>query len=261
MRELMTNCEACGCEIYCENGFYQGDEELRVCLACSSHVRTYTATLLRCFKEMESEENRVPMEAYMRNQFSFYGIKTPERNAALKDFVKQYGDPPLQELPSVTKLLWDEPGRECQYAALYLLSRQVKKLTLDHLPLLEELIVKKSWWDTIDGIAPNLAGSIFLKHGDGGYPERWITSDHIWLNRSAILYQLKYKDKTEEDRLFGYIRKKQDSKEFFIQKAIGWALREYSKTNPTAVEDFIENEDLAPLSEREGMKHINKIRG
>ncbi|MEW4328707.1 DNA alkylation repair protein [Rossellomorea marisflavi] len=261
MREHVTNCAACSDNIYCEDGFYKGDEDLGICLECSTNVRTYTEALLQRLKEMGTEDNREPMEAYMRNQFSFYGIRTPERNAALKDFVKQYGDPPLQELPSVTKLLWDEPERECQYAALYLLSRQVKKLTLDHLPLLEELIVKKSWWDTIDGIAPNLAGIIFLKHGDGGYPERWISSEHIWLNRSAILYQLKYKDKTDEHRLFGYIRKKQDSKEFFIQKAIGWALREYSKTNPETVEDFISNEDLAPLSEREGMKHINKIRG
>ncbi len=261
MRELVTNCAVCGCDIYCEDGFYKGDEELGACLGCSNSVRTYTAALLQRFKEMGSEENRGPMEAYMRNQFSFYGIRTPERNASLKDFVKQHGDPTLEQLPSVITILWREPERECQYAALYLLSRQIKKLNLDHLPLLEKLIVKKSWWDTIDGIAPNLAGSIFLKYGDGGYPERWITSDHIWLNRSAILYQLKYKDKTDEDRLFGYIREKQDSKEFFIQKAIGWALREYSKTKPETVEDFIANEDLAPLSEREGMKHINRNRG
>ncbi|PFA68108.1 DNA alkylation repair protein [Bacillus sp. AFS015802] len=218
----------------------------------------YADQLIALLKHHQNSANREAMEAYMRNQFEFFGIKTPERTALLRDFLKENGKPPIEELPAIVRSLWSEPQRECQYVALSLLDKQSRYLVKEHLPLLEEMITDKSWWDTIDHIASNHVGRIFQTEEDDTYLEKWIHSDHMWLNRIAILYQLKYKEKTDEARLFRYISMHNQSKEFFIQKAIGWALREYSKTNPEAVEMFIETVELAPLSKREGLKHLNR---
>jgi 3-methyladenine DNA glycosylase AlkD len=124
--------------------------------------------------------------------------------------------------------------------------------------LLERLITTKSWWDSVDSIAP-LVGELARK-----YPElveeninHWSKHDNYWLRRASILFQLKYKDETNEALLYDYMVKNADSKEFFIQKAIGWALREYSKTNPKSVKAFIEGNQLAPLSIREGSKYLS----
>jgi 3-methyladenine DNA glycosylase AlkD len=219
----------------------------------------YADRLVSLLKENRNEENREAMERYMRNQFAFFGIKTPERTALLRGFLKANGKPPLEDLPAIVRSLWKEPQRECRYAALSLMDKQVKHLSREHLPLLEEIILSESWWDTIDHIAPHLAGRIHEKEHADDYLEKWIQADNFWLNRTAILHQLRYKEKTDENRLFRYILKHNESKEFFIQKAIGWALREYSKTNPEAVKRFIGSENLAPLSMREGLKHINKM--
>jgi 3-methyladenine DNA glycosylase AlkD len=218
----------------------------------------YADKLITLLKQHQNSENQEAMEAYMRNQFRFFGIRTPERTTLLRDFLKENGKPSIEELPAIVHSLWSEPQRECQYVALGLIDKQSKYLTKEHLPLLEEMIVTKSWWDTIDHIAPNQVGKIFQKEEDDTYIEKWIHSDNMWLNRIAILYQLKYKAKTDEERLFRYIVMHHQSKEFFIQKAIGWALREYSKTNPEAVKSFIQSEELAPLSKREGLKHVNR---
>jgi 3-methyladenine DNA glycosylase AlkD len=218
----------------------------------------YSDKLITRLKDHQNSENQEAMEAYMKNQFQFFGIKTPERTALFRDFLKENGKPSLEELPAIVRSLWFEPQRECQYVALGLIDKQSRYLTKEHLPLLEEMIVTKSWWDTIDHIASYHVGEIYQKEEDDTYLEKWIHSENMWLNRIAILYQLKYKVKTDEDRLFRYILLHQKSKEFFIQKAIGWALREYSKTNPEAVKNFIASEELAPLSKREGLKHVNR---
>ena len=218
----------------------------------------YSDKIITLLKKHQNSENREAMEAYMRNQFQFFGIRTPERTALLRDYLEENGKPPVEELPDIVRSLWSEPQRECQYFALSLLDKQSRHLTKEHLPLLEELITDKSWWDTIDHIAPNHVGKIYQTEEDDAYLEKWIHSDHMWLKRISILHQLKYKEKTDQDRLFRYILLHNESKEFFIQKAIGWALREYSKTDPEAVQQFIESENLAPLSKREGMKHIHR---
>jgi 3-methyladenine DNA glycosylase AlkD len=219
----------------------------------------YADRLVSVLRENRNEENREAMENYMRNQFAFFGIKTPERTALLRDFLKKNGKPPVEDMTAIVRSLWSEPQRECRYAALSLLDKQAKYLSREHLPLLEEMILSESWWDTIDHIAPHLAGRIHDKEGADDYLEKWIRSENFWLNRTAILHQLRYKEKTDENRLFRYILMHNESKEFFIRKAIGWALREYSKTNPKAVKEFIEREEISTLSKREGLKHINRL--
>ena len=122
------------------------------------------------------------------------------------------------------------------------------------------MIITKSWWDTVDRIASRLVGFYFREHKEliEPYTEKWMYYGNMWLQRTALLFQLKYKKETDTDLLFGYIQALAESPEFFIQKAIGWALREYSKTAPKTVKQFVDSTLLAPLSKREALKIINK---
>ena len=219
----------------------------------------YADKLIALLNDHQNSENREAMEAYMRNQFQFFGIRTPERTVLLRDFLKENGKPAIEEFPDIVRSLWSgaSAGMSIRRSRPDLINKS-RYLTKEHLPLLEEMIVTKSWWDTIDHIASNHVGKIYQNEEDDTYLEKWIQSDNMWLNRIAILHQLKYKENTDEARLFRYIKMHHQSKEFFIQKAIGWALREYSKTNPEAVKRFIDSEELAPLSKREGLKHVNR---
>lgn len=200
------------------------------------------------------------MAAYMRNQFPFLGIQTPERNALLKAFVRKHGKPEDEAtLERVVNLLWEAPEREFQNVAMSLLDARGKRTEASRIVLLEALIMKKSWWDTVDFLAGNAAGKYLIHYPEhiASYPDRWIQSDHLWLRRSALLYQLSYKDKTDEARLFSYIRSCAHEQEFFIAKAIGWALRQYAKVNADAVIAFVDKEPLQPLSKREALKNLS----
>jgi 3-methyladenine DNA glycosylase AlkD len=218
----------------------------------------YTKELYDNFRLNQNEMNRPSMERYMKNHFRFLGIKTPERRQLIKDVVQQHGLP--NDL-SILKEIWDLEEREFQYVALDLLSKEYKKAEKERIQFYEQLITDKSWWDTVDTIAGSLISLHFLRFPDliHDYTGKWIQSENMWLQRAAILHQLKFKQQTDEERLFKYIKIVSSSKEFFIQKAIGWALREYSKINPTSVKDFVtKNENiLAPLSKREALKRIN----
>lgn len=210
------------------------------------------------YEEHRNEENAGPMKKYMKDHFPFLGIKSPLRKELEKQFFKETGilkEPFDKEF--VTGL-WEKNEREYHYTAITYMGKFIKKLPKDVIHFLEMLITTKSWWDSVDSIAP-LVGELARK-----YPEiieetinGWSVDDNFWLRRSAILFQLKYKQHTNEALLFEYIVKNADSKEFFIQKAIGWALREYSKTNPVSVKEFIEGNKLAPLSIREGSKYVS----
>jgi 3-methyladenine DNA glycosylase AlkD len=155
--------------------------------------------------------------------------------------------------------LWDLPEREYQQAALDILEKVKKDLTTNDMSWLSTLIVKKSWRETIDVLSPRIMGYMFLTNHElvPLYANKWIENENIWLQRAPILYQLKYKEKTNEVRLFRYILRRASSDEFFVQKAIGWALREYAKTNPDNVKSFVSQHPLKPLSEREALKHFS----
>ncbi|ULL18062.1 DNA alkylation repair protein [Paenibacillus sp. H1-7] len=221
-------------------------------------MNAYTEQIVRMFAQHHNAEDAVAMKQYMRNQFEFLGIRKPQRESLFKQFIQEQGVPSIELLPDIITELWNLPEREYQYTALDILAKSVKRLNPNHMSLLERLIVNKSWWDTVDGIAPNMAGHLLRQYPEliAMYAEPWIESDNMWLNRSAILFQLKYKQHTDEKLLYDYIVRKADSNEFFIQKAIGWALREYAKTNPGSVQQFIDSHELKPLSRREGLKHL-----
>ncbi len=198
------------------------------------------------------------MKAYMRNQFEFLGIKGPAQKALLKQFVAEQGLPDLAELENMVRSLWTWPEREYHYVALSLLSKRQKQLTPDVVPLLEHLITTHSWWDTVDAIASHNVGQLLLQYPDHreAVITAWRVSENIWLRRTTLLFQLGYKAQTDEALLFSLIQQNQASKEFFIQKAIGWALREYSKVAPEAVQGFVAEAPLAPLSRREALKWL-----
>jgi 3-methyladenine DNA glycosylase AlkD len=222
-------------------------------------METYSRNLMNYFVKLKNNENRPAMEAYMKNKFQFLGIKAPERTQALRQFLKENGAPSnLDEI----KEIWELNEREFQYIALSLLDRQYKKAEIERINFYEDLVIDKSWWDTVDTIAGRLISFHFLKYPEliNVYANKWISSDNMWLNRTALLFQMKFKEKTDQERLFKYCKLMSSSNEFFIQKAIGWALREYSYINATEVEKFIHQTNLASLSKREGLKNIDKLR-
>ena len=142
---------------------------------------------------------------------------------------------------------------------MFLLEKMREKLPESTIDLIEELIVTKSWWDTIDYLASHEAGYYFRRFPTTRETHlvRWRQSGNFWLRRSAILFQLKYKKETDTALLFTIIQENLGSDEFFVNKAIGWALREYSKVDKTAVTHFVQNTPLHPLSQREALKWLN----
>ncbi len=194
---------------------------------------------------------------YMRNKFAFYGCKSPVWKGIVKEIIREKGVLTGDSLRQFVRICFEDPHREMQYAGLLMLERRVKKEDITLIEFLEECILTKSWWDTVDWIA-KLVGWHFLRFPKLQHPtcEKWMESGEMWLQRVAIIHQLTYREKTDEKLLFEMILHVADSKEFFVQKACGWALRQYSKVEPDAVRVFISNHQLSPLTVREGLRLI-----
>ncbi len=224
----------------------------------TNSTHSYVQKLVTIYSKHTDVEFARWSKNYLRNQFDFLGIRTPIRRKLTKQFIKESGLPQQEELKDVILMLWELPEREYQKAALDILEASKKKLTKDDMSWLSSLIVKKSWWDTIDVLSPHIMGYMFSIQPEliPSFADKWIEDDNIWLQRSAILYQLKYKDETDEELLFRYILRRATSDEFFVQKAIGWILREYAKTRPENVKAFVRNHHLKPLSKREALKYL-----
>lgn len=197
-------------------------------------------------------------KAYMKNHFDFFGIKSPLRKQIQKPFLANAYLPPKVELPKIIHHLWDKPQREFHYFSQELAQKFTKKLELKDIELFEFMVTNQSWWDTVDFIAVNLIGPYLQQFPDQQEPlsKKWLASDYLWLQRTALLFQLKYKDEMDTHLLSANIEALLDSKEFFINKAIGWVLREYAKTNPSWVKEFVETHELTKLSRREALKHF-----
>ena len=206
------------------------------------------------FRDAANPEQAVKMSAYMRDQFEYLGIQTPLRRKLSRDFIKAY-------ITVDWKILfkcWEQQEREFQYLALDCLDRVKSTLTPADIPNCRRLIIEKSWWDTVDGIDV-IVGDIAFR-----YPEindillQWSTDENIWLRRTAIDHQLTRKNKTDTALLEQIIVNNLGQSEFFINKSIGWSLRDYSKTNPDWVRAFIEKykSRLSTLSIKEASKYI-----
>ncbi|MFM2133295.1 MAG: hypothetical protein RL156_576 [Bacteroidota bacterium] len=212
------------------------------------------------FEQHRNPKRASSMSAYMRNQFPFYGIGSVARTQLVASVYHDVGIPSPDETRSIARRLWKLPERELQYAAVDVMLRYKKHFTADDVELIEHLITHKSWWDTVDTLAPRVAGAIYAKHPKEVQEvvDAWIHSPNFWLNRSAIILQLSYKQHTDLALLERAIVPHLSSKEFFIQKAIGWALRQYSYVNAPWVVEFVHTHPLAPLSTREALKALRR---
>ena len=211
------------------------------------------------YTENASPENAVAMEKYMKNHFTFYGLKTEVRRKIHKECLDNNKQEVKENARQLALELYSKSEREYHYSAIEILMKEFKKdLRLEDIGLIEYLLINHSWWDSVDTISKYLLGG-YLKQ----FPRErdkvlagFSGSENMWLNRGAILFQLGYKKETDAALLFSTCEKHRYSKEFFIQKAIGWALREYAKTNPEAVKNFVKKANLKPLSTREALKNL-----
>jgi 3-methyladenine DNA glycosylase AlkD len=194
------------------------------------------------------------MAAYMKHQFEYLGIATPDRRSACSVLVRTFEGNPIE----AAHALWREKEREYQYVACDLLRQHASRLGRNDLAQLEVLVQSKSWWDTVDALAPVFGDIVLRERGLAAHMDQLIEADDFWLRRVAILHQLAWKAETDEQRLFSYCLHCAHEPEFFIRKAIGWALRQYARTKPDAVRLFVEqNRDrLSSLSIREATKHL-----
>ena len=223
-------------------------------------MHTYLDPLIPLFQAHADPISAEPMKAYMRNQFPYLGIKSTLRRQLQRDFFSKNGLPALDDLPTILLNLWALPEREYQYAGDDLLGKFENNLPPDFIETIETLLTTKSWWDTVDSLAANAIGTHFTR-----FPavrqsklETWRKSNNFWLRRACILFQLKYKNDTDFELLKALIRENLGSKEFFINKAIGWALRAYTRVDPYGVRRFVAETPLSPLSAREALKWLNR---
>jgi len=219
-------------------------------------MHDYVISLQLQFQQNSNQEIAIAQKQYMKSKFEFYGIKTPLRRDLQKPFLVQKYLPSKAELETIVHKLWLKPQRELQYFTQELVRKYTKQFQKDDIALFEFMIVNKSWWDTIDFISVNLVGAYFTMFPEQieFYVEKWLKSSNIWLQRSAILFQLKYKQQLDTELLIRIINNLLGSNEFFINKAIGWILREYGKINPVWVTEFVQKTALSNLSRREAIR-------
>ena len=204
-------------------------------------------------------ERATAMRAYMKDVAPFLGIPTPERRALSRSVVQDTPRPGERDCTAVALRCWRLPEREYQYFAVDYLRRHVTRLSSGFLPVARHLVSTVPWWDTVDALAAHVVGGLVA--ADPALAEdmdAWIEDDDLWVARTALLHQLRYKERTDAGRLFAYCLRQSGHPDFFVRKAIGWCLREYAKTDPVAVRDFLAREGgrFAPLSVREALKNI-----
>ncbi len=211
-------------------------------------------------KEYKNEENAFQMAKYMKNNFGFAGIKSPILKSITTPIILKYKTKDYNEIQKTALDLWEKEEREYQYVAMEYLKRNKAFKFEESINLFEILILSKSWWDTVDLIASHLIGGYFLTFPEKieDFVEKALQNDSFWMRRTAIIFQLQYKNQTRIDLMEKAIFFCSNEKEFFIRKAIGWILRQYSYTNPDFVVQFVNTHKLSNLSQKEALKVIEK---
>jgi 3-methyladenine DNA glycosylase AlkD len=204
-------------------------------------------------------ERAVAMRAYMKDVAPFLGLTAPVRRALSRTVLEGTSRPDETDCTAIALRCWDMPEREYPYFAVDYLRRHVRYCTSGFLPVARHLVSTIPWWDTVDALAAHVVGGLVA--ADPGLKsdmDEWIVDDDLWVARTALLHQLRYKERTDTERLFAYCLRQSGHPDFFIRKAIGWCLREYAKTDPQAVRGFLAREKgrFAPLSVREALKNI-----
>ncbi|MGW2049724.1 DNA alkylation repair protein [Streptomyces sp. NPDC001858] len=204
-------------------------------------------------------ERAAAMQAYMKDVAPFLGLPTADRRALSRTVLAGTPRPDEADCTAIALRCWALPHREYHYFAVDYLRRHTGRLSSGFLPVARRLVATTSWWDTVDLLAAHVVGA--LVEADrrlAADMDVWIADEDLWVARTALLHQLRYKDRTDADRLFAYCLRQSGHPDFFVRKAIGWSLREYAKTDPEAVRAFVTRERtrLAPLSAREALKNI-----
>ena len=201
----------------------------------------------------------IAMKAYMKDKFDMYGIKTPIRKDILKPYYPEVKSLNKNDFIELIKLLWAGKQRDYQYTAMEFLQRNKKKLDVSDIAFIEGLLIAKPWWDSIDMLASHMVGHLFKDDIDTRniWVEKWMASDNMWLQRTCLIFQLKYASEIDLDLLKALILELKSINQFFIQKAIGWSLRQSARFYPEEVQKFVEEtEDLSGLAKREALKHF-----
>lgn len=199
------------------------------------------------------------MAAYTKGHFTYLGVQAGDRRIASKALLKAAKTMDPDHLLATAQDLWAEPEREFHYVGMDLLRAGAKNLRVGDLNQVRSFIEATPWWDTVDSLAIHTTGTMVAAHPDlVDDMDFWIESDDIWIARTAILHQLMFKERTDTNRLFTYCEMRMVDTEFFIRKAIGWALRHYARTDPDAVRSFVTTNEasLSGLSKREALKNL-----
>ena len=222
-------------------------------------MHQFVKMLLQEFEKNANPQRAFEMSAYMKHIDEFYGIPSPQRKQFAKDILNSYGKDALMDWQEINLTLMNKGKREGMYSAIEFAEKAHKHWEEDAIDLLTKLILHRSWWDTVDAIAP-LIGIYFEKFPEkrDAYIAKWMESGNFWLWRICLLFQKRYKQDTDEQLLYALCVKLAGEKEFFIRKGMGWALREYSYVHPDSVRDFVEKSPLSALTKREALKAINR---
>ena len=211
---------------------------------------------------LANAENALAMQAYCKTEMPFYGVKKPERAPTIKVMNKAFNPETLADYKAGVRALWAQPHREEKYMALSYADRHRAFHVPEAMDLFEQLIREGQWWDLIDIVATNMVGTAFKRDRQQIKPVMlaWNDDDDLWIRRSSILSQNRHKAETDARLLFKLCLARAGEKDFFIRKAIGWALRDYAKTEPVAVAAFVlkHREVLSGLSVREAAKQLRR---
>ncbi len=215
--------------------------------------------LTRTYQEARNPARADAMSSYMRGKFAFLGIPAPQQRLLSRQVVATLPRPTELDLRDIALLCWERPEREYQYFACGYLRRYVRLCSAGFLTTAADLITTSSWWDTVDPLSSHVVGGLVAQHARLiAEMDRWALHTDTWLIRGALLHQLHYREATDAERLFRYCTEQAAHRDFFVRKAIGWALREYAKTDPGAVRRYVgaHRGQLSALSVREALKHL-----
>ena len=223
-------------------------------------AQTMEEAIVKEFSAHRDPSRAEGMSAYMKNRFPFLGVSSPVRRQLARAALSGLPRPDHRDLADFARLCWERPEREYQYAAIDQLRKATKRLPVGFLEELRWMIVTKPWWDSCDPLSGTVVGGIVRRFPESApVMEEWIGDPVLWLRRAALLHQLKWKESCDQDRLFRFCELTMGEKEFFIRKAIGWALRQHARVAPEEVTRFLtaHRARLSGLSFREAAKHLD----
>ena len=225
-----------------------------------SSVVDYVQSELR---GLADPEKALAMQSYMKTDMPFYGVQAKDRARIFREIKARYAPAGRGEYLELAATLWELPHREEKYLAVAAAGGFGEFVVPASLPFYRKLIVEGAWWDLVDDVAVHAIRRLVLTYPGETWPtvDRWNEDEDLWLRRTSIICQVGAKERTDQGRLFRFCEARMGEKDFFIRKAIGWALREYAKTRPEEVAAFVAShrDDMAGLSLREATKHIGHL--